>query len=107
MHLVLTAAPIARKECQLEMPRCIENEVNCIDCSRIFRIFSLLHSKFVFEIFTGHTETLTFASFSAAAHREIIHNSKEPTFFTRNDLLGYYVMANGAKTHYLNELVNR
>ena len=53
----------------------------------------------------ANKETLTFASFSAAAHREIIHNSKEPTFFTRNDLLGHYVMANGTKSHYLNELV--
>jgi len=43
-------------------------------------------------------------SSTAAAHREIIHNSKEPTFFTRNDLLGHYVMANGTKSHYLNEL---
>ena len=39
------------------------------------------------------------------AHREIIHNSKEPTFFTRNDLLGQYVKANGTKNHYLNQLV--
>ena len=39
------------------------------------------------------------------AHREIIHNSKEPTFFTKNDLLGQYVKANGTKNHYLNQLV--
>ena len=39
------------------------------------------------------------------AHREIIHNSKEPTFYTKNDLLGQYVRANDAKTHYLNQLV--
>eukprot|EP00093_Oithona_nana_P005004 05004.XXX_164387_163258_1 [CDS] Oithona nana genome sequencing. len=40
------------------------------------------------------------------AHREIIHNSKEPTFFTRNDLLGQYVKANGTKNHYLNQLAH-
>jgi len=45
-------------------------------------------------------------SSTAMAHREIIHNSKEPTFFTKNDLLGQYVKANGTKNHYLNQLAH-
>jgi len=43
-------------------------------------------------------------SSTASAHYQQIHNSKLPTFFTKNDLLGHYVHANGTKTHYLNEL---
>merc|ERR1712083_1219978 len=43
-------------------------------------------------------------SSTATAHHEILHNSKLPTFYTRNDLLGRYVRANGVQTHYLNEL---
>jgi len=43
-------------------------------------------------------------SSTASAHYQQIHNSKLPTFYTKNDLLGRYVRANGAKTHYLNQL---
>jgi len=43
-------------------------------------------------------------SSTASAHYQQIHNSKLPTFYTKNDLLGHYVRANGAKTKYLNEL---
>jgi len=45
-------------------------------------------------------------SSTATAHHQILHNSKLPTFYTKNDLLGRYVRANGAKTHYLNELAH-
>ena len=49
---------------------------------------------------------MTFPFFSASAHYQQIHNSKLPTFYTKNDLLGQYAHASGTKTHYLNELVN-
>jgi len=43
-------------------------------------------------------------SSTASAHYQQIHNSKLPTFYTKNDLLGQYAHASGTKTHYLNEL---
>jgi len=43
-------------------------------------------------------------SSTASAHYQQIHNSKLPTFYTKNDLLGGYVRASEAKMHYLNEL---
>ena len=62
------------------------------------------HRQFSVIFFNWDIDYLFFC-FSAMAHREIIHNSKEPTFYTKNDLLGQYVRANDAKTHYLNQLV--
>lgn len=64
------------------------------------------HRQFSVIFFNWDIDYLFFC-FSAMAHREIIHNSKEPTFYTKNDLLGQYVRANDAKTHYLNQLVKK
>ena len=65
-------------------------------------LFNTVLQKYI----STDAETLTFPSFSASAHYQQIHNSKLPTFYTKNDLLGQYATANGVKTHYLNELVN-
>jgi hypothetical protein len=35
----------------------------------------------------------------------ILHNRKDGTFFTQNDLTGAYTMAAGNFKHYINELV--
>ena len=43
---------------------------------------------------------------AATTHRLMAHNSKEDTFHTRPQLLGYHLECNNDRHHYTRELVN-
>jgi hypothetical protein len=45
-------------------------------------------------------------SSTALTHNMILHNRKDGTFFTPNDLTGAYTMASGNFKHYVNELAH-
>ena len=42
---------------------------------------------------------------AATAHRLIAHNSKEDTYFGRDELLGYHLECDNHRRHYSRELV--
>lgn len=60
--------------------------------------------NFLVQSYAKHIKEVN--SSTALAHHMILHNTKDDTFFSQNDLTGAYAVASGNFKHYVNELAH-